>query len=286
MKDRLRDAIALNEAIYNDYYVRLRQLALSVFEWTGLPETCSPRFLEMTLCDYGRAILVNDKELGFLNLRCNPVGTFNVYMEPTRLNAWSINYNKGYDRGADDNTYIRNNYEEYPTDVTLRIFARKLAENDRTIDINRAAQKTPVLIETDENTRLTLQNVYEQYRGNVPFIYGNKNFKLGNALNVLKTDAPYLLDKLYIDKMNIWNECLTFLGINNANTDKRERLITDEANANNEMISMSAETMLKTRREAAEEITKKFDITVTVRRKTFDELLTSGEGKGDGVTNE
>ena len=133
-----------------------------------------------------------------------------------------------------------------------------------TIDINLIAQKTPVLIEGDEKTILTLKNVYMQYSGNIPFIFGNKQFDISNKLNVLKTNAEYLIDKLENHKHEIWNEAMTYLGINNANTDKKERLITGEVESNDELIKYYLNCFYKTRKEACEQINKKYNLNISI----------------------
>lgn len=189
-------------------------------------------------------------------LKANPCDKFNIYYLPEKVECFSLGYNKKYD--FDDIVYIMNNLLEKPTFETLQLMAYRLFDTERTIDVNLTAQKTPVLIEGDHKTILTLKNVYMQYSGNTPFIFGNKQFDISNKLNVLKTDAPYLIDKLELHKHEIWNEALTFLGIDNANTDKKERLITDEVESNNELISYYLNCFYKTRKEACELINEKF----------------------------
>ena len=113
-----------------------------------------------------------------------------------------------------------------------------------------------------------------QYSGNTPFIFGNKQFDISNKLNVLKTDAPYLIDKLELHKHEIWNECMTFLGIDNANTDKKERLITDEVESNNEIIKYYLNCFYKTRKKACDEINKKYGLDISIKlNKDVLELL-------------
>lgn len=258
----------MNTLTANDYYDRLKLIALSLFEWEGLPESCNARFLELTLYTYGRALFINDDELGFLNMRCTPSGTLNNYDEPVSYRAYSTVYDKEFAR--DDCVLIRNNYLERSTDQTVMLFASRLTEAERTIDVNIKAQKTPVLIRCDDKDRLTMKNLYQKYDGNEPFILGGKALNL-EGLKVLKTDAPFVADKIQQYKHEIWNEALTFFGINNANSDKRERLITDEVNANNEVISINAEAMLLTRREACEQINKKYGLNVSVTMRSFDE---------------
>ena len=113
----------------------------------------------------------------------------------------------------------------------------------------------------------------------MPILFVDKDFLNGAGITVLKTDAPYVVDKLDTHKMNLWNEALTFLGISNANTEKRERLITDEVKANEQLVEMSANTMLLKRKEAATMINKLFPaLNVTVEMKT---LTNENEGGGD-----
>ena len=252
-------AMLINNRTFIDYLDRLRMLATSLFTWKNLDDiagTGASRFLEQSLYENGRACFVKDDELGFMVLNVNPSDKLNIYMLPTHVNAWSIGYHKMYD--FDDIVYIMNNELQKPTLASLELFANRLYETERTIDINLQAQKTPVLIEGDTKTILTLKNVYMQYTGNTPFIFGNKQFDISNKLNVLKTDAPYLIDKLDIHKHQIFNDALTVLGIDNANTDKKERLITNEVESNEQLVKYYLNCWYKTRKKACDEINEKF----------------------------
>ena len=268
-------AMIVNERTMIDYLDRLRMLATSLFTWKGLDEvagTGASRFLEQSLYENGRACFVKDDELGFLALKVNPSDKLNVYNLPIKVMAWSIGYNKQYD--FDDVVYIMNNELEKPTMQSLELFAMRLYETERTIDVNLQAQKTPILIEGDTKTILTLKNVYMQYSGNTPFIFGNKQFDISNKLNVLKTDAPYLIDKLDVHKHQIFNEALTVLGIDNANTDKKERLITNEVESNEELIKYYLNCYYKTRKKACDDINKKFGLNISIElNKDIIELL-------------
>lgn len=249
----------LNNATYTDYYDRLKLIAISLFTWEGMDEvagTGASRFLELCLYNMGRACFVKDEKLGFLCLNANPSDKLNVYMLPEKIQAWSVGYTKQFD--FDKIVYIMNNELTMPTRKTIELFAYRLYETERTIDVNLKAQKTPVLLEGDKKTMLTLKNAYMQYDGNNPFIFGSKTFELGSKINAIKTDAPYLIDKLELHKHEIWNECLTFLGIDNANTDKKERLITDEVESNNEIIKYYLNCFYKTRKTACDKINEMY----------------------------
>ena len=272
-------SMMINNKTYIDYLNRLRLIATSLSTWDKLDDyagTGASRFLEQSLYDNGRACFIEDSELGYLALKVNPSDKLNVYNLPTKVLAWSIGYNKEY--AFDDVVYIMNNELQMPTADTIQLMAYRLYETERTIDTNLIAQKTPVLIEGDTKTILTLKNVYMQYSGNTPFIFGNKQFDISNKLNVLKTDAPYLIDKLENHKHEIWNEAMTYLGIDNANTDKKERLITDEVESNNELINYYLNCFYKTRKKACDEINSKYGLDVSIKlNKDVLDLLNANE---------
>lgn len=271
-------AMLINNDTYTDYLMRLRLIATSLFTWKNLDDYAgygASRFLEQSLYDFGRACFIQDNELGYMALRVNPSDKLNIYELPVRVTAWSIGYTKDF--AFDDVVYIMNNELQLPTSNTLRLMAYRLYETERTIDTNLNAQKTPVLIEGDTKTILTLKNIYMQYSGNIPFIFGNKQYDISNRLNVLKTDAPYLIDKLELHKHEIWNEAMTYLGIDNANTDKKERLITDEVESNNELINYYLNCFYKTRKKACDDINYKYglDIEIELNKDVLDLLNTT-----------
>lgn len=272
----------LNNATAIDYMDRLHMLSVSLFTWEGLDDLCgygASRFLEESLYRYGKACIVKDEELGMMALNVTPSGKLNIYYLPVKVNAFSTGYNKIYD--FDDVVYIMNNELQKPTRDTLMLFANRLYETERTIDVNVQAQKTPILIEGDKNSMLTLKNLYMNFSGNAPVIYGNKTFDLSNKLNVLRTDAPIVFDKLEEHKHNLWNDCLTFLGINNANTSKKERLITSEVESNDELINYYLNCFYKTRKKACDDINKRYgtNVKVVLNKEVIDLLKETRESE-------
>ena len=256
--------------LFHDYYSRLKQIAMVVHEWDNLPDTCNARFLEKCLFENGHAIFVEDADMSFLNLRVTPSGTLNVYDEPLTFTAYSTTYNKEYT--ADNCVYIRNNYQAKSTDSTIIIYAEKLANLDLTIEVNINAQKTPVLIRTDDKTKNSLDMVYNHYEGNKPVIFATKGLQ-EKPFEVLKTDAPYIADRLREEKRAVWNEALEFLGINtNPSDKKKERLVVNEVDANNEQIEIQGSTMLSAREDAVKLINKKYGLSVSVRKRDMNEI--------------
>lgn len=258
-------SMLLNNATAIDFDDRLHMLATSLFTWKGLDDIAgfgASHFVEESLYRYGKACIVKDSDLGIMALNVTAAGKLNIYYLPVKVNAFSTGYNKIYD--FDDVVYIMNNELQKPTKDTLTLFAARLYETERTIDVNIQAQKTPVLIEGDKNTLLTLKNIYMQYSGNMPVIYGNKNFDVSSKLNVLRTDAPYVVDKLDYHKDKLWNDCMTFLGINNANTSKKERLVTSEVESNDQLINYYLNCFYKTRKKACDLLNEKFGTNVEI----------------------
>lgn len=268
MNNKITDtelSMLLNNATAIDYDDRLHMLAISLFTWKGLDDIAgfgASHFIEESLYRYGKACIVKDDEIGIKALNVTAAGKLNIYYLPVKVNAFSTGYNKIYN--FDDVVYIMNNELQKPTRDTLTLFAARLYETERTSDVNLQAQKTPVLIEGDKNVLLTLKNTYMQYSGNMPVIYGNKNFDVSSKLNVLRTDAPYIVDKLEDHKHNLWNDCMTFLGINNANTSKKERLVTSEVESNDQLINYYLNCFYKTRKKACDILNEKFGTNVEI----------------------
>lgn len=279
-------AMIINNQTYIDYLNRLKLIATSLFTWDGLDEVAgfgASRFLELSLYENGRACFVKDDKLGFLALKVNPSDKLNVYNLPEKVLAWSIGYNKNYK--FDEIVYIMNNIMELPTSQTINLFAYRLYDTERTIDVNRIAQKTPIVFEGDPKSILSLQNAFMNYSGNTPVLFSNKDFNINQKINCMKTDAPFLIDKLENHKHQIWNEALTYLGIDNANTDKKERLITDEVESNNELINYYLNCFYKTRKEACDLINKKYNLNIKIKlNKDVLELLNIDEEIG-GIEN-
>ena len=277
----------MNNRNYLQYYNRLTELALSMFEWKNLPDTVDPRFLEMCLYSDGMAVFFKDEVLGFLALQCMIGGHLNVYRIPTERRAYATNgYNKQLN--AKDSVIIFNNYLHTNSMLDVEMFSKRLYNLDRAIDVNANAQKTPVLILCEENQRLVMKNLYKQYEGNEPFIFGNKAMDV-NGLTVLKTDAPYVADKLYELKTQLWNEALTYLGISNINIVKKERLITDEVTRNQGGTVASRYSRLESRRQACEKINEMFGLNIWVDyREDYQEVVDAEESESEGseVANE
>ncbi len=252
----------LNNATFRQYYNRLTELSIAMFEWKNLPDTIDPRFLELTLFKDGQAVFFKDEVMGFLALQNIIGGNFDVYRIPIERRAYAVN---GYQKALNntDSVIIYNNYLHTNSMLDVQMFAKRLYNLDRAIDVNANAQKTPILITCDDSERLSLENIYMQYDGNMPVIKGVSGLN-PNSISVLSTGAPYVADKLYMLKTQLWNEALTYLGISNINITKKERLITDEVTRNQGGTIASRYSRLNARKDACKMINNMFGLNVDV----------------------
>ena len=257
-----------NNITFAQYYRRFVELAISMFKWDNLPETVDERFLELTLFTYGSALWFRDEEIGDLALKYTSNNSFNIYRIPTGRRAIADN---GYNaqRSIDDSVIIWNNMLHTPTMPDVEAFAYRLYRIDRVIDVNVQAQKTPVLIRGSQQEQLSLKNLYMKYDGDMPVVMADSAMS-PTPLTVLKTDAPFVSDRLYDLKAQIFNECLTYLGIGNVSFQKKERMITDEVTAGQGAVMANRYSRLVARQAAAEQINKMFGLNIRVSYRDQD----------------
>ena len=272
------------------YRDQLMELGMTMIGWDFSKISKEKRqFLNQRQIEYheyfkGATVFFEDKELGAY--LCLPVilgGQFDLDDVPKKRVAYAKN---GYRKELDESNsvIIYNNYLRKPSCYTVNHYANRLADIENAIDVNCKAQKTPVAIICDENERLSMENLYAKYEGNYPFIFGERDLDL-KGIRAIQTGAPFVADKMFQIKMQIWNEALTHLGISNISYQKKERLVSDEVIRNMGGTIASRYSRLEVRRDAVDKIKDMFGVEIDVDfredfRQTDDENIISNETEG------
>ncbi|WP_308698249.1 hypothetical protein [uncultured Thomasclavelia sp.] len=268
------DSARINNATYQFFFMKLMSIALSCFKWENLPDSIDERFLELTLANRGSCLFFKDEELGFLTLPANLSGQLNVYNIPKIRQAFaSTGYNKMCD--DKDSVIIFNNYLHFSTLSVVEHYAIRLYEMQRTIDVNVKAQKTPKIFKSNEQQRLTLQNIFMKYEGNEDAIFIDKDFDM-NALQVFDTSAPYVADKIRMLMSQTFSNFLNDLGIEAITTEKKERINEAETESTKGYVEIGRNIFLNARKQACDEINRMFDLNINVE---FDSKLISSLNK-------
>ena len=257
----------LNDLTFRTIYEKYKMIARTRFEWSGLDEIgLDEKFIERYLYYHGKAIFFRDPEMNYMCLRAMDTGKLNVYGEPLQYTAVGFNYRKDF--SSDDCIIIENNPLRIETDKFIMLYANKLTEADRTMDVNVKSCKTPYIIACDDKDVLTFKRIFSMIDGNIPAIYADKGLNL-DALNVLKTDSKFIGNELMDYKKSVENELLTFLGLNNLPVDKKERVNVAETESNNEITESFCDLQLRSRQLACDRINEKYGLKVSVKKKDF-----------------
>ena len=254
----------LNDLTFRTLYEKYRLISVNAFEWAGLPDGIMERHVENTLFDHGKAIFYRSDKMGFMCLRCDSTGQVNVYNDPLAYHAYGVGYQERV--AAENCVIIENNKLRIPTNPFIMHYVNKLTEAERTMDVNIKACKTPVVFACDDKDVLSFKRLFQQVDGNIPAIYADKGLNL-DAVQAFKTGVQFMGKELQDYANGEEGKLLTFLGVNNTPVDKKERLITDEAQANNELIQSFADLQLEARQRAAKEINAMYGLNVTVKRR-------------------
>jgi hypothetical protein len=254
----------LNNLTFRTLHDKYKLIAMNAFEWSGLPDGIQERHIERELFSKGKAIFFRDPLMSYMCLECGTTGNVNIYGDPTHYIAHGFNYNKTYK--ADECVIIENNKLRLPTDPFIMFYVNKLTEAERTMDVNVKANKTPVVFTCDDKDALTFKALFNQVDGNVPAIYADKNLNI-DSVKAFQTGVKFLGNELMDYKRSVESELLTFLGVNNSPIDKKERLITDEANSNNQLIESFCDLQLEARQRACEAINELYGLNVSVKKR-------------------
>lgn len=257
-----------DETILQGMYERiLGELAMNRFKWSGFPDSVDTRFLEMQLHTNGLVVVFRDtgsrKRPGtdmIFALRATPSGMRNIMDNPTvyTLSGPGVEQHfQGVQLAINKCVPIWPNYFRQTDWDIITTYSRKLAKIDRTIEINlESARRTKILV-YDENTRLSAENINRQIDAGEPSI--RVKYDLGQMIQALDLGVdPKSIETLSVVRQRLWSEAMGLLGINNANQDKKERLVESEVSANDDQVDNMRFVNLNSRQDACMKMRKMF----------------------------
>lgn len=288
--DALLLSDTLQERNFGRIFYEFTNLALNRFKWENLPQGLESRHIEKALFEYGQCAFVDDPELGILCLGCSNTNAYNPYGDPTHVVLHGVGYSKNF--ALSEVERILNNDTLLPTKFHVEYYTNKIYEIDKAIHKNLKQQKRPYVVATTKDNQLTMKNIMKQIKEDEEEIYVDDRLANGGkvSVEVLNTNAPYLIDKYQQHKNDLMCEFLTLMGLNNsnANNNKKERLLVDEVNVNNGEILMNLDVDFKNRLEACERINKRFGLNILVKKNIFDisnEFLSEEGEEGEQIHN-
>ena len=260
-----------------DYF---QNIALNIFEWNNLPKGLKSEYIEKKLFERGSLFFYNStKANGIICLPFDNSSNLNVYEEPERVRVTGHNFWE--DVSFEDGVVIKNNALKIPTKNMLSFWLEQIVDTLGAFKVNLNHSKTPYVLSGTAEQMLTMKNLIEQITGNSVAVFVDKSLSDLTSLELKQTGVQFIGDKLLDIYDRLEDKILTFLGINNANTTKRERLVVDEVNSNNDEIENNLDTFFTARKKAVEEINKKFGTNIEVKiNQNYVKHMKEKVGKG------
>ena len=264
-----------NNLEFQNNFMNLLNIALYSFSFDGFPDTCNERFFKLNLLLNGYAGLMKDDDLGFITLGVRPLASnINIYGEVNEVSAFGWNgFNRSYKNymygsdNTDANAVVcRDNDCMYPMINVLIMYAKRLTDTMRTLDVTARKLKTPYFITCDESQKSSIKKILDDIDFNKDAIIANRS-TMPNEFNILQTGAnPESVRVLWEHYSNLQAEIRTLLGINSAaNLDKKERLVVDEAQANDILTDINIDYRLKSYQLFCDTANSLFDLSISVK---------------------
>lgn len=303
----IENAKYFTNVTYSTWFNRLYNMAISRFEWLNLPDTCNEKFIEQVLFFNGFMVGYKDTALNsYLIMPCTNNSVLDIFGYPAKVNAYGYNgymaqnltpytITLGQETTNADAALLYANYSRCPDLPAVLYFARKLTKIDRTIDVNINVQKTPYIISCGENQRLTVANMFKQVDNFEPAIMTTKFYGLNGEkpINVMDLKPPFVADKMQVLKRQVYQEALTYLGIEANTSEKAERQVTEELTANMGETESMRQSPLASRKQFCKEFNKIYGTNIDVKFRSDLQLsqimenggLTDGELYDDDKNN-
>lgn len=263
MKKKLVNSQLSNFKTVMMYRRQLQTLAENVFEFINLPEYIDVSYLNGVLLRQGSIAFFMDEVLGLLALPYTNMGTLDVYGRPRTIQVYGSN---GYTRQLKQGEFVimYDNNGRYPLLLDIQQSSERIALCKRVIDINIAQQKTPRIWLTNSDKKKTVEDLLNDYDGNVETVLAYDTVDLDEVQAVM-APAPYIADKVDMHLEKEWAEFFRLIGIANLVEQKKERLIQDEMTASLGGTIASRYSRYEPRVRALKEINKKWNLDIKVR---------------------
>lgn len=268
--------LAVDNATYQFWFRYLFKRAVSVFKF-DLPETWARNYFEYVLFGMGFGAVVNTDAFGVIFQQCGLQG-LNVYYQPTkaiisnRLLKGVLNPTVGLQ------TEIIKLQPDYTSIVDIvSFYAQKIALAAESVDMNLINSKLSyIFICPDSTIARSMKKLYDEVAKGNPAAFADKRLfddegKPKWAAFAQDLKANYIAGELLADTRTIINDFDSLVGIPNANTTKRERMLTDEINANNVETQTLSELWLEELTESFAKVNDMFGLALKVERRFADE---------------
>jgi hypothetical protein len=249
----------------------LLKKAMGVFEWS-IPEWWDKDYFLYVLYTWGFVGIFDSGQdlFGVIPQQCGLRG-YNVFWRPKDIvinNPLLPGINQ---REIDVDCVVMKLQPDYSSIMDIvSYYAELMAQASAAISQNfwNTHLATVFFAENDAQQQ-SIKKAYDKMSGGEPMVVVNKNLmdpetgKLRYDIMNRDVKQSYVIDQLLSDLRRIEAEYDTRIGIPNANTDKRERLITDEVDANNVETHILADAWMDNIRIAIKKIRAMFGIDIS-----------------------
>jgi hypothetical protein len=244
------------------------ELCVNRFNWKGLPDSVDTRFMEVTIYNYALVVIFQDDVTGkLLAVKASPSQGYDMNQNPLAYRLQPLQsgtlpvHLRNLELSARKVVPVWGNAFRIPDSDVVQFYSSRLAQTERTIDINLEAARATKFIAADENQRLTIENINRMIQNGDKVIPVTRQTMaaLGDIIQVLDMGIhPEQIERLSVVRDRFWGNLMGLLGINNANQDKKERLVASEVEGNDDQVGNFRRINLNWRQKAADQINKKW----------------------------
>jgi len=168
-----------NSKLFMEMYNRYSNIAVTRYDWKNLPIGVNERLLNMSLYLVGKACFFEHEDYGLIALPCSNGSEYNLFYEPTRINAFSFGFTRTLSFGEFE--LVRNNPTGTPTALTVYTYIKRMMDVLRSIDVVCARMKRPYLILCEEKQKLTFINLLKRIKDNEDIVLAFKNYGIDKS---------------------------------------------------------------------------------------------------------